>query len=67
MNYYALLAQWNQQEIENCDFSLVDAGLGGLSHISGLHVMKCIKVISRPDGNACKQEVEIKKHPSDET
>ena len=29
MNYYALLAELDQDEIENCEVRLVGAGLGG--------------------------------------
>ena len=41
MNYYALLAELNQEELKNCKVYLVVAGLGGgFNHTSELHVMK---------------------------
>ena len=51
MNHYALLTESDQEELVNCEVSLVGAGLvGGFNHISELHVMKCEEAINGPNG-----------------
>ena len=39
MNYYALLEEFKQEEIKNCEVSLAGAGSSGFNHTNALHVM----------------------------
>ena len=58
MNYYALLAESDQEEYKNCKVGLVGAGLSGRSyHTSELHVMKYEEVIDEHDSLAWKYKV----------
>ena len=58
MSYYALLAESDQEEVKNCEVSLVVAGLDdGCNHNSELHVMKYKEAINGTDGEAWKHEV----------
>ena len=51
MNFYSLLEELDQEEIENCEVCLVQAGLGDeFNHTSKLHAIKYKEAINGLDG-----------------
>ena len=61
MNYYASLAEVDQEEIDNCELGLVGACLGsGLNHTNELHVMKYKEAMNKLNSQAWKWEVNNK-------
>ena len=61
MNHYGLLAELDQEDIENYKVGCSDAGLGdGFNYVNELHVMKYKEATIGPDDKAWKQEVQNK-------
>ena len=56
--YYALLAELDQERMEDCEVGLVGAGLGDIfNQTSELHVMKYKEAINGPNDEAWKEVV----------